>query len=65
MLAFPGFVPLPTVQQLLARATEPKRLWVVDAADHRFSDRLPAFDTTLLEATAWVREHVEERGGHL
>jgi fermentation-respiration switch protein FrsA (DUF1100 family) len=50
------FVPLPEVQRILAAAREPKRLWVVPAADHRFSDSLPELDARLLEALAWVRQ---------
>ena len=50
------FVPLPEVQRILAAARDPKRLWIVRAADHRFSDNLTEFDTRLLEALAWVRQ---------
>lgn len=48
------YVPATEVQRVLASAGEPKRLWMVDAADHRFSDSLPAFDARLLEALAWM-----------
>jgi fermentation-respiration switch protein FrsA (DUF1100 family) len=53
------FVPLAEVQRVLDQAREPKRLWVVPAADHRFSDNLSGFDQRLLEALAWVREHAQ------
>lgn len=49
------YVPIAEVQQVLAAAREPKRLWIVPAADHRFSDNLAEFDRRLLEAVAWVR----------
>lgn len=49
------FVPLAEAQRVIDRARDPKRLWVVSAADHRFSNNLPEFDTRLLEALAWVR----------
>jgi fermentation-respiration switch protein FrsA (DUF1100 family) len=49
------FVPLDEVQRILDRARAPKRLWIIDAADHRFSNRLPEFDAALLQAIAWVR----------
>ena len=52
------FVPLSLVQKILDGAREPKKLWVVKASDHRFSDSLPEFDHRLLEAIAWVTEHV-------
>jgi len=48
------FVPLAEVQRVMAAAGEPKKLWVVPAADHRFSNNLPEFDTRLAEALAWV-----------
>ena len=48
------FVPLADVQRVLAAAREPKRLWVVEAADHRFSDNLAELDRRLVEALAWI-----------
>jgi len=51
------FVALPQVQSILERAAEPKRLWVVKASDHRFSDNLPEFDRRLLEALDWIAQH--------
>jgi pimeloyl-ACP methyl ester carboxylesterase len=51
------FVPLAEVRRVLDAAKEPKRLWVVKASDHRFSDNLPEFEQRLLEAIAWVRAH--------
>ena len=49
------FVPLTEVQNVFDAARDPKRLWIVKAADHRFSDNLAEFDQRLLEAIAWVR----------
>jgi fermentation-respiration switch protein FrsA (DUF1100 family) len=51
------FVPLTQVQALITRASEPKKLWIVEASNHRFSDNLTGFDKTLLESMAWVDEH--------
>lgn len=48
------YVPLAEVQRVLAAANEPKRLWVVPAADHRFSDNQAEFSTRLMEALAWI-----------
>ena len=42
--------------RIVAAATEPKRLWTIDAADHGFSNNLGEFDGRLLEALAWVHE---------
>ena len=48
------FVPLAEVHQVFERAQQPKKLWMVDAENHRFSDNLAEFDRTLLEAIAWI-----------
>jgi fermentation-respiration switch protein FrsA (DUF1100 family) len=48
------FVPEQEVRRILDRAWEPKRLWMVDAANHRFSDRLAEFDERLHEAIDWI-----------
>jgi fermentation-respiration switch protein FrsA (DUF1100 family) len=50
------FVPLAEVQRLFAAARDPKRLWVVPASDHRFSDNLVEFDRTLADALAWLAQ---------
>ncbi|HQZ38088.1 MAG TPA: alpha/beta hydrolase [Vicinamibacterales bacterium] len=52
------FVPLDEVQRIMSAAREPKKLWVVPAADHRFSDNLAEFDRRLLEAMAWIQANV-------
>jgi hypothetical protein len=49
------------VQRVLFFAKDPKRLWVVKASDHRFSDNLAEFDRRLLEAIAWVTEHAASK----
>ena len=51
------FVPLAETQRIFAQASEPKRLWVIDAVNHRFSNNLPEFDTRLMEAIAWVQHN--------
>ena len=48
------FVPVAEVQRVLERAREPKKLWIIKAADHRFSDNLAEFDRCLLEAITWI-----------
>ena len=48
------YVPLSEVEQALSCAREPKRLWTVNAANHRFSGNLEEFDRALLEAIAWI-----------
>jgi pimeloyl-ACP methyl ester carboxylesterase len=49
------FVPLPEARRVLDAAREPKRLWVVQASDHRFSDNRREFEARLLDALAWVK----------
>jgi hypothetical protein len=51
------FVPIAEVQRVLERAQEPKKLWIIRAADHRFSDNLTEFDQCLLEAITWITQH--------
>jgi dienelactone hydrolase len=51
------FVPLAEVQRVLDAAREPKRLWIVPASDHRFSNNLGEFDRRLLEAVDWIRSY--------
>lgn len=48
------FVPVSDVEKVVSAATGPKRLWIVQASDHRFSDNLSEFDRRLLDAIAWV-----------
>jgi fermentation-respiration switch protein FrsA (DUF1100 family) len=49
------FVSLAEVERVLKNAREPKRLWIVNASNHRFSDNLPEFDRQLLDAIAWLK----------
>jgi alpha-beta hydrolase superfamily lysophospholipase len=49
------FVPLSEVQSIFQRAKEPKKLWIVEASDHRFSGNLDEFDRRLYEALGWIR----------
>jgi pimeloyl-ACP methyl ester carboxylesterase len=51
------FVPLRDVQRIVASANEPKRLWIVNASDHRFSNNHAEFEARLLEAIDWVKQH--------
>ena len=51
------FVPVADVERVVNAANEPKRLWIVNASNHRFSDNLEELDRQLLEAIAWVNAH--------
>jgi alpha-beta hydrolase superfamily lysophospholipase len=50
------FVPIADVQRIMRNANEPKRLWIVNASDHRFTSNMPEFEAHLLEALDWVRQ---------
>ena len=54
------FVPLAEAQRVMDAAREPKRLWIIKASDHRFSDNLPELDQRLLDAIAWIRGNTKE-----
>jgi fermentation-respiration switch protein FrsA (DUF1100 family) len=51
------FVALSTIQKVLDAAKEPKKLWIVKASDHRFSDNLGEFDRRLFEAIGWINQN--------
>jgi fermentation-respiration switch protein FrsA (DUF1100 family) len=51
------FVPLAETQRIFAQASEPKRLWIVEATNHRFSSNLPEFDARLMEAVEWIQHN--------
>jgi dienelactone hydrolase len=48
------YVPAGESEQIFASASEPKKLWTVDAANHRFAGNLLEFDVRLVEALAWI-----------
>ena len=51
------FVPLAEVERLMSSAHDPKKLWIVGASNHRFSDNVGEFDARLIEAVQWILEH--------
>ena len=51
------FVPLAEVQRVMDAAKDPKKLWVISASDHRFSDNLAEFDRRLVEAITWINQN--------
>jgi type IV secretory pathway VirJ component len=51
------FVPSAEVSAIVAAAKEPKRLWMIEAADHRFSDHPVELTTRLLEAIDWIHKN--------
>ena len=51
------FVPAGEVDRIVAAAQQPKRLWMIEAADHRFSDKQTELVARLAEAIDWVRKN--------
>ena len=49
------FLPLDKAKALFARAGEPKKMWIIEAANHRFSDNRDELDRRVLEALLWIR----------
>ncbi|HSD65048.1 MAG TPA: AcvB/VirJ family lysyl-phosphatidylglycerol hydrolase, partial [Vicinamibacteria bacterium] len=49
------FVALPEIESIMGRAREPKRLWVIEASNHRFSDNQAELRRCLKEAIAWMQ----------
>jgi fermentation-respiration switch protein FrsA (DUF1100 family) len=49
------FLPLDQAKKMVDMAGEPKRMWVVEAANHRFSGNRLEMEQRLLEALAWIR----------
>ena len=48
------YVPLEEARRVYDRAGPPKRMWVIDASDHRFSNQATEFSARLIEAMDWV-----------
>jgi len=48
------FVPVTEVRHIVDAARGPKRLWIVQACNHRFSDNLDELDARLLDAVSWI-----------
>jgi dienelactone hydrolase len=48
------FVAVSEVERVLQAARAPKHLWLIDASNHRFEDKLTELDARLLDAIAWI-----------
>jgi dienelactone hydrolase len=49
------FLPLEQAKAIFARAGEPKKMWVIEAANHRFSNNRVELNRVLLEALEWIK----------
>ncbi len=49
------FVPVDTLNRVLGAVVPTRRVWLIEAADHRFSDNQPQLQKSLLEAMEWIQ----------
>jgi hypothetical protein len=49
------FLPLEKAKLMFAMAGEPKRMWVIEASNHRFSDNRDELDRRIIEALEWIK----------
>lgn len=49
------FLPLEKAKSMFSLAGNPKKMWVVEAANHRFSDNRSELDRCIDEALAWIQ----------
>jgi hypothetical protein len=50
------FLSIDKAKEMIAKAAEPKRMWIIEADNHRFSNARDELDRILLEALAWIRQ---------
>lgn len=49
------FVPVDTVRRVLGPPAPTRRLWLIEAVDHRFSNNQPEMQKALIEALEWIQ----------
>ncbi len=49
------FVPVETVRKVLGPPSPTRKLWLIEAADHRFSNNQPELQKLLIEALDWIK----------
>ena len=49
------FLPLEKAKAMFSKAGEPKKMWVIESSNHRFSENRPELDRRILEALEWVK----------
>jgi hypothetical protein len=49
------FLPLEQAKRMFALGGNPKRMWIVEASNHRFSDNRDGLQRCLLEALDWIK----------
>ena len=51
------FLPLDKAKAMFSLAGNPKKMWVIEASNHRFSDNRPELYRCILEALQWIRSN--------
>jgi hypothetical protein len=49
------FLPLDKAKAVFSLAGNPKRMWVIEASNHRFSDNRPELERCVIQALQWIR----------
>lgn len=49
------FLPLEKAKAMFSKAGQPKKMWVIESSNHRFSENRPELDRRILEALEWVK----------
>lgn len=49
------FLPIEQAKVMFARARDPKRMWIIEAVNHRFSNNREELDRRMLEALEWIK----------
>jgi dienelactone hydrolase len=57
------FVPVSVITRMMERARDPKRLWIISAANHAFSGSEAELERRLLEALAWIKSLTSPAAG--
>ena len=50
------FLPLEKAKAMFALAGNPKKMWVIEASNHRFSDNRTELDRCIFEALRWIHD---------
>jgi hypothetical protein len=55
------FLPLAEAKAMFLRAGEPKKMWVIESSNHRFSENRPELDRRIFEAIEWMKNSAKSQ----
>lgn len=55
------FLPLADARAMFLKAGEPKKMWVIESSNHRFSENRPVLDRRIFEAIEWIKVSAKSR----